>query len=166
MLERCGNRSALTVIDKALGSERGETQMFVHPKRGSSSLVTGWREGTEATIDIEVTTLDDMFRIHGRPSYIKIDVEGFELEVLKGLSQPIPCISLEYHLTEENIQITIDCLKYLSGLADLKINLAKNYPMEWEFPEWLGLDEFLKLFPSSIEGKKGYWYGDIFVKMG
>jgi len=39
----------------------------------------------------------------GKPFYCKIDVEGWELDVLKGLSQPIPLISFEFHLNGKNI---------------------------------------------------------------
>lgn len=46
--------------------------------------------------DVQVTTLDALIAQEGLPRYIKIDVEGFELDVLAGLSQPVALISVEY----------------------------------------------------------------------
>lgn len=53
---------------------------------------------------VAMVTLDGVIARHGRPAYLKIDVEGFELEVLSGLSEPVPLVSVEYlpgfaHLT-------------------------------------------------------------------
>ncbi|WP_410218615.1 FkbM family methyltransferase [Paracoccus sp. (in: a-proteobacteria)] len=45
---------------------------------------------------VRVTTLDRLIASHGLPRYIKIDVEGFEEEVLKGLGQSVPMLSVEY----------------------------------------------------------------------
>jgi len=40
-----------------------------------------------------VHTLDNLIDMHGLPNFCKLDVEGFELSVLHGLSQKIPLIS-------------------------------------------------------------------------
>lgn len=45
---------------------------------------------------VAMTTLDRLIAEEGLPRYIKIDVEGFELDVLAGLSQPVELISVEY----------------------------------------------------------------------
>ncbi|TVP73099.1 MAG: FkbM family methyltransferase [Rhodobacteraceae bacterium] len=50
----------------------------------------------DAVQDVTVTTLDKLIAEEGLPRYIKIDVEGFELDVLAGLSQPVELISVEY----------------------------------------------------------------------
>ena len=43
-----------------------------------------------------VTTLDRLIAQHGVPSFIKIDVEGFEDQVLAGLTHPVPALSFEF----------------------------------------------------------------------
>jgi FkbM family methyltransferase len=45
---------------------------------------------------VRVVTLDGLIARYGAPAYVKIDVEGFELDVLAGLSQAVPLVSVEY----------------------------------------------------------------------
>jgi len=49
-------------------------------------------------IQVPVVTLDMMIARHGRPVYLKIDVEGHEREVLAGLSEAVPMLSYEANL--------------------------------------------------------------------
>ncbi len=45
---------------------------------------------------VSMVTLDSIIARHGQPACIKIDVEGFEIETLAGLSTPPAMISVEY----------------------------------------------------------------------
>lgn len=65
-------------------------------KKGSKSLKpnsSSWME----PILIKSITLDTMVAEFGTPDYIKIDVEGYEHEVIKGLSQKQNTICFEWH---------------------------------------------------------------------
>ena len=57
----------------------------------------GW-EGQQwsKTVRVPVTTLDVLIDRHGLPSFIKLDVEGFEVEALAGLTRPVPALSFEF----------------------------------------------------------------------
>jgi FkbM family methyltransferase len=97
----------ITVIRAALGSAQGEAQMHVSSRHPTvSTLADGWRQariadpsfrGTrwDRTETVRVTTLDALAAAHGRPTLVKIDVEGFEPEVLAGLSQPVRTVVFE-----------------------------------------------------------------------
>jgi Methyltransferase FkbM domain len=50
----------------------------------------------DRSIDVAVATLDDLIAAHGEPAFCKIDVEGFEVDVLAGLTRPVRALSFEY----------------------------------------------------------------------
>lgn len=102
---RCGNNSNLITLEIALGSKAEKRMFYVRAHRGSSGFVEDWNDGVESRSEVSIVTLDEMIEKYGKPLYIKIDVEGFEYEVLKGLNQPIPYISFEYHLGEKKLML-------------------------------------------------------------
>ena len=81
------------------------------------------RQFNNKTIIVKTVTLDYLIENYSVPYFIKIDVEGFELNVIKGLSQPIPLISFEANLPEFKNE-TIECINHLSVLNK---NVRFNY---------------------------------------
>ena len=57
-------------------------------------------------IKLEMTTLNRLIEKYGMPKFIKIDVEGYELDVLKGLTIPVEIISFEYTVPEQINKVT------------------------------------------------------------
>ncbi len=78
------NRCEATVHAAALGDHTGEAELFVDPHigGGSHSLV---RRGS-AVVRVPITTADHLAETAGVPQCVKIDVEGAELAVLRGMS--------------------------------------------------------------------------------
>jgi len=74
----------------------------------------------DTTVSVTVTTLDSLITQYGKPAFCKIDVEGNELEVLRGLSQPIRALSFEY--TPSAINIALDCIEQLNHLGPYEFN--------------------------------------------
>lgn len=89
--------SRLELVGKALGSEPGVAQLREFAGHtGWGSLTANGPDGSAATATWEVPVVrgDDLFAAAAaaRPMVIKIDVEGFEVPVLRGLQR-----TLEHH---------------------------------------------------------------------
>ncbi len=92
---------------------------------------------------IEITTLDLLIQQYGRPKLLKIDVEGYESEVIKGLSESVPIIYFEVHKKELNEAISF--LSHLNSISSLEsLNLAKHDNTGWYFDDWTKYNQFLK----------------------
>ena len=164
--ERLGyNNSNLIAVETAVGAYSGSTTFYVRAHRGASGLIMDWEGDIESSIDVPITTLDNLIARYGLPRFCKIDVEGMEIEVLKGLTVPIPVLSLEYHLRDAEIPKTIECVEYLSRMGKLHINLTPEEVPCFAFKEWLNKEQFMKFFLEQLHKLKGYEYGNIVLKI-
>jgi len=79
-----------TVIQKGLWSKRARLRFYLNPVPGGHSLVTHKDAAIKIT-EVEVDTLDNILRQLGidRVNFIKIDIEGAEIEALKGMKETL-----------------------------------------------------------------------------
>jgi FkbM family methyltransferase len=103
-----GRDPGVTVLPVAAGAEAGRARLALSTLTPTvSSMSPGWIESVTAdhrfarvrwdrSVEVEVVTLDDLIARYGAPAFCKIDVEGFEVEVLAGLTRPLPALSFEY----------------------------------------------------------------------
>jgi hypothetical protein len=89
-----------------------------------------------------LVTLDELITQYGEPQFCKIDVEGFEHEVLLGLSRPLPSLSFEY------IPIAIDgavaCVERLGALGEYRYRHSRVETHRWASAHWLTPDDMIK----------------------
>ena len=111
---------------------------------------------------IGITTLDNLISIYGIPAFIKIDVEGMELEVMKGLTQKIRGISFEYTVPEETEKL-IMCMEHAYSINKNAIfNYSIGESMTLESDAWLSFEEM----KASVNNKKfvDTAWGDIYIR--
>lgn len=165
-----GNR--ITIVKKGLGEKEEKKEFYVADATTISSFSTEWIEAVKkdrfkefnwkATKKIQLTTMDKLISTYGLPKFVKIDVEGFELEVLKGLSQIIPIISYEY-TTPEQTDKAIACLNLLNSISPrIECNYSVGESMSFELSNWKTKEEMEEIIKSSEFISTGF--GDIYIR--
>jgi len=154
------------IVNKGLGEQAGTMQLSVCSDANYiSTFSQKWKTGRFAnydwnqTVTVEITTLDEMIKLWGCPKFCKIDVEGFEHQVLKGLSIPIPYISFEFAI--EFIEDTKNCISHLKSLGYKVFNIAKGEASNLVFPEWVSDSDLLNYLESANEA---LLWGDVYAK--
>jgi FkbM family methyltransferase len=104
----------------------------------------------DAVISVPLVTLDELIAQHGEPQFCKIDVEGFELEVLNGLSQALQALSFEY--IPIAVARAIACVERISALGDYCYRHSRVETHRWAGQDWLtpaAMIEILRGFPRN-----------------
>lgn len=103
-----GRDQGVTIVPGAAGAQAGRARLGLSTATPTvSSMSPDWIESVAAdrsfarvrwdrSVEVEVATLDDLIGVHGLPAFCKIDVEGFEVDVLAGLTRPLRALSFEY----------------------------------------------------------------------
>jgi len=119
----------------------------------------GW-EGQQwsKTVRVPVTTLDALIDRHGLPSFIKLDVEGFEVEALAGLTRPVPALSFEFTTIQRDLAAT--GVERCAALGFRLFNAALGESQALVHSEWQdarGIAGWLAALPMSANS------GDIYA---
>jgi len=155
----------VTIVPCALGSSLGTLPMSICSSATTiSTFSDDWKQGRfsdmvwDETLDVPVQPLDAAISEYGLPDYCKIDVEGFELAVLQGLSRPIPVLSFEF--ASEALSQTAACLERLEKLGYRRFNVAYGEFAVMRHNHWLGAEE---LMAELREHRSALVWGDIYA---
>src|SRR5215211_9000023 len=100
----------------------------------------------DTVISVPLVSLDELIARHGEPQFCKIDVEGFEHEVLSGLSQPLATLSFEY--IPVAAARAIACVERTSALGEYRYRHSRVETHRWVSPGWLGPQAMIELLDN------------------
>jgi len=159
------------IVNAALGEREDVLEIFISKSDTVSSMSKEFIEKTsqerfrgifwDRTEKINVTTLDNLISTYGLPDYCKIDVEGYEVEVLKGLSNKINLISIEF--TPELKEKTFECMRILGNIAEYEYNYSEGESDVFSFTEWVSSDNMIEHLRKNNDFKISF--GDLYAKL-
>ena len=168
-----GKHERITVRPEAVGRTIGRANLAVSRLTPTvSTLAETWRKRLpevnpsfrnirwEQSVDVPVTTLDVLIKTYGIPGFCKIDVEGYEAEVLGGLSQPVPGVSLEF--VSGSLDVATDCVRRLDDLGSYEFNAVLGERRQFVFNTWLRSDRLLKWLDTGADGASS---GDLYARL-
>lgn len=166
---RYGQDARITLVEEAIGAEPGEATLFISTLTPTvTTMSRDWisqvqqdpsfqKVRWDREVTVPVTTLDTLIEAHGEPRFCKIDVEGFDLAVLQGLSRPLAALSFEY--IPASIDIALACITRLEALGDYEYNLAAGETHRLRFDRWLTPEQITQSLVATREGS-----GDVYAR--
>lgn len=168
--EKFNNRNVI-IDSRGLSNEIGEKKFRIANADTISTFSEDWVNNSRFTggyswnegIIVETTTLDSVIEQYGFPDYIKIDVEGYELEVLTSLTKLLENTIISFEWAEEQKNKIEKTIKYLFNLGYKKFSYteADKILMDVEI-DWRTIDK-LNLIENLDDQRKDKW-GMIYVK--
>jgi len=111
---------------------------------------------------VPTATLDDLIAEYGLPAFVKIDVEGFEDEVLKGCSHRLRALSFEF--TPERLQPALACVELLEKLGPVEFNYTYRWQKRLRFPAWVSGPELKQTLTTTRSRVALAPTGDVYAR--
>jgi len=172
-----GHRARFALVDCALGATPGEAPLYLgeNGMDNVSTLSDDYRReamklpglavaGWNRSVMVRIETLDRLIDAHGVPDFCKIDVEGYEMEVLRGLHRPLPLLQFEYQ--PWSVEKAVECVAYLTTLGGYRFNITMSADRDDDValqPAWVSPDEVTAILRGKVAESRSV--GDVFARL-
>jgi FkbM family methyltransferase len=155
------------LVPMGLGGRVGVLDLSINTRSPTiSTFSEKWKKGRfsneiwDETVAVQVTTLDKLIEKYGNPRYVKVDVEGFEYEVLQGLTRKSGIISFEF--TAEYVADAIKSILYLAALGYEKFNFSIAEHSASALNNWVNSSDLCAIL-GELAAKKSELWGDVYA---
>ncbi|MEX1198921.1 MAG: FkbM family methyltransferase [Pseudohongiellaceae bacterium] len=167
---RYGGDPDITLLEQAIGAVPGEATLHISTRTPTvTTMSRDWMNRVkqdpsfrsvqwDREVTVPVTTLDALIERWGEPRFCKIDVEGFELDVLQGLSRPLAALSFEY--IPATMDSAVDCIRRLEALGEYEYNLAPGETHHLQFRHWCTPEQMVEVLQGIMQGS-----GDVYARL-
>jgi FkbM family methyltransferase len=111
------------------------------------------------TLEVDVVTVDQLAARYGIPSFVKIDVEGYDDQVIRGMSFRPSALSFEFsRLTP---QVALSCLQAPVFAEGYEFNYVRGLEMQLVSKRWMRPEELrdnIRSLAGDVE------YGDVLAR--
>lgn len=158
--ERFSGHDRVELVHAALGARPGEADLMICAETDECCTLSDDFVRTFSTDSlhwhakerVQVLTLDVLHERYGAPRFCKIDVEGFESQVLRGNSLPFDTLCFEFN--RPLLADTLECLRILHDQGDHECNYIAFERMKLVLEEWIPLprsaEELERMIPEDI----------------
>jgi FkbM family methyltransferase len=168
-------QQSIVIVHSAVSSQIGFDEIQICEELSAiSSMSSKWREKSIHAQEygykwnnketVATTTLDRLISDYGVPRFCKIDVEGFEEEVLKGLNYPIPYLSFEFNTGF--LEETKKCMDRLGSIGNYSFNFGEGEPSSGQglgMHQWCNAEELISNLEKAGCVNNSFW-GDVYAK--
>jgi FkbM family methyltransferase len=167
-----GRNPAIVIEPVAVGRHAGVANLMINTVNPTVSTASeafvaaaqnapGWNtQRWSKAVRVETTTLDLLIEKHGVPAFIKIDVEGFEAEVLAGLSRPVKALSFEFTTIQR--RVAAECIERCIELGYARFKAVIGESQVFSHDDWLSgaaITAWLNSLPHSANS------GDVYATL-
>jgi FkbM family methyltransferase len=141
----------------AAGAAVGTATFHVCEESTMSTLSEKWLESVSKSdlhsharwlnkVDVSVKTLDVLAKQYGEPSFVKIDAEGFDDQVLAGMSFQPAALSFEFN--SNGLDVALRCLSTAALKDDYLFNYTIGQEFDFKCGTWLTREKVVGLFEN------------------
>ena len=169
-LERLARIRDLHVEKCAAGDSPGSLTLRICQDSVISTVVDEWYEEAKKsplhqntrwldTVEVRVVTLDCLAERYGVPAFVKIDAEGFDDRVLRGMSFKPRALSFEYNRLLP--EAALRCFEAPVLREGYEFNFTRGLELSDASENWLSGSDLSKRLPELAGHEE---YGDVFAR--